>query len=177
MNARFTPWGYGNVRPQVFVAAWRHIVDLFNGERAKNVTWLWTVNQVGPDTADKVEPWWPGRRYVTWVGIDGYYKVASDTFSSVFGPTIRQVRQLTSKPILLSETAVAPGAAQFRHIENLFDGMTRARLLGAVWFDIRQHGSPVHQDWRIEDSQHAAQAAFQFSVSTNINLKLPPRGA
>jgi hypothetical protein len=66
-----------------------------------------------------IASWWPGARYATWVG-DGYYLRPSDTFASVFGTTIRQVRTVTSKPVLLSETAAGPRAGQFVKIGNLF---------------------------------------------------------
>ena len=45
-----------------------------------------------------IASWWPGAQYVTWVGIDGYYFRSSDTFSSVFGRTIKQVRKFTASP-------------------------------------------------------------------------------
>ena len=89
MNAPRYPWGYGHVRPAVFIAAWRHIVTVFHDEGADNVTWLWTVNQDAPGTGP-VRDWWPGANYVTWVGIDGYYFQPSDTFATVFGQTISQ---------------------------------------------------------------------------------------
>ena len=51
------------------------------------MTWLWIVNREerheGP-----ISDWWPGRAYVNWVGIDGYYLRPADTFANVFGPTI-----------------------------------------------------------------------------------------
>ena len=72
MNTSRYSWGYGHVRPQVFVAAWRHIVTLFHSEGADNVTWLWTINQEGPGSGN-ISDWWPGPSYVTWVGIDGYH--------------------------------------------------------------------------------------------------------
>ena len=110
MNTSRYSWGYGHVRPQVFVAAWRHIVTLFHSEGADNVTWLWTINQEGPGTGN-ISDWWPGSSYVTWVGIDGYYYRPSDTFATVFGNTITRVRIFSDKPILLSETAVGPPLA------------------------------------------------------------------
>ena len=106
MNGDWYSWGYGHVPPSTFVAAWRHIVTLFRGQGADNVTWLWTVNQDRPGTGP-VASWWPGAQYVTWVGIDGYYVRPSDTFATVFGRTIDQVRAFTSKPVLLSEAAWA----------------------------------------------------------------------
>ena len=87
MNAPWYPWGYGHVPPRTFVAAWRHIVTLFRGQGADNVTWLWTINADLSDTGP-ITSWWPGARYVSWVGIDGYYYRPSDNFAGVFGRTI-----------------------------------------------------------------------------------------
>ena len=97
MNGSWYSWGYGHVAPSTFVAAWRHIVTLFRSQGAENVTWLWTVNQDRPGTGP-VASWWPGAQYVTWVGIDGYYIRPSDTFATVFGRTIDQVRAFTHNP-------------------------------------------------------------------------------
>jgi mannan endo-1,4-beta-mannosidase len=163
MNAPWYSWGYGHVRPATFIAAWRHIVTLFRSQGADNVTWLWTVNQDRPGTGP-IASWWPGAQYVTWVGIDGYYFRPSDTFSSVFGHTIDQVRAFTNKPVLLSETAVGPAAGQFAKIGNLFAGMRQYKTLGLVWFDETQHGGIDHQNWRIEGDP-VAEAAFRLGVA------------
>jgi hypothetical protein len=163
MNANWYSWGYGHVPPRVFVAAWRHIVRLFRGQGADNVTWLWTINADLPSTGP-IGYWWPGASYVTWVGIDGYYYRRSDTFAGVFGKTIAQVRAITGKPVLLSETAVGPRAGQSAKIGDLFAGMRQYQTLGLVWFDIAQHQGIYHQDWRIENSPAAA-AAFRLHAS------------
>jgi mannan endo-1,4-beta-mannosidase len=163
MNGPWYSWGYGHVASATFVAAWQHIVTLFRGQGADNVTWLWTVNADLSDTGP-VASWWPGPAYVSWVGIDGYYFRQSDTFASVFGRTIDQVRAFTDKPVLLSETAVGPAAGQFVKIGDLFSGMRQYKTLGLVWFDKTQHEGIDHQDWRIEDNP-AAEAAFRLGVS------------
>ena len=167
MNAPWYSWGYGHTPPATFVAAWRHIVTLFRGQGADNVTWLWTINA---DVAGSgpIAQWWPGAQYVTWIGIDGFYYRQSDTFATVFGQTIDQVRTFTSKPVLLSETAVGPKAGQFAKIGNLFSGMRQYHTLGLVWFDVRQDDGVLHQDWRIEDSKAAA-AALGLGIS-GLNL-------
>jgi hypothetical protein len=164
MNDKRYLWGYGHVPAQTFVAAWRHIVTLFRAQGAENVTWLWTVQAETPQTGP-IADWWPGRSYVTWVGIDGYYKNQADSFDSLFSQTIKDVRGLTDRPILLSETAVGPAAGGFTKINNLFSGIRDNSMLGLVWFDIDQHGSPVHQDWRLENSSHPTVVAFQLGVS------------
>jgi hypothetical protein len=162
MNGYWYSWGYRRVPPATFVAAWRHIVTLFRGQGADNVTWLWTVNQDLPGTGP-IASWWPGNQYVTWVGIDGYYQRPSDTFATVFGKTIDQVRGFTDKPVLLSETAVGPNVGQFAKIVDLFQGMRRYKTLGFVWFDESHDQGMFRQDWRIEDSA-VAEAAFRLEV-------------
>ena len=156
MNANWWAYGYTHTPARTFVAAWRHVVTLFRALGADNATWLWTIAADGTGTRP-ILSWWPGANYVTWVGIDGFYSKPSDTFASVFGQTIEQVRTVTVKPILLSETAVAHNANQVANILNLFNGIAQYGLLGLVWFDNAQ--------WRIEDSP-LAERAFRLAVSS-----------
>ena len=158
MNGSWYSWGYGHTSPKTFVAAWRHIVTLFRVLGAGNVTWLWTVNvvnntQVG--TIPSPARWWPGRSYVNWVGIDGYYLDPNWEFASLFGPTILSVRGLTQDPILIAETGVTPAAGQPAKLADLAAGVHLYDLLGFVYFDAINY---KHQDFSI--SSPAAVAAF-----------------
>ena len=164
MNAYWYSWGYKHLPPSTFVAAWRHIVTLFRAQGASNVTWLWTL-QADESGTGPIASWWPGAQYVTWVGIDGYYYHPSETFFSIFGQTIAQVRMFTGLPILLSEVGVGPDAGQARKIPELFAGMQQYGTLGLVWFDIAQHQGIYHQDWHIEDNP-AAETALRHGAST-----------
>ena len=166
MNAPWYSWGYGHTSPTAFVAAWQHVVTVFRKQGADNVTWLWTLQADGPGTGP-VASWWPGAQYVSWIGIDGYYYRPSDTFASVFGKTIKQVRTFTSRPVLLSETAVGPAAGQFNEIQNLFRGMVAYKTLGLVWFDKAQHDGINHQDWRLEDNPFA-EGSFRVGVREDL---------
>jgi mannan endo-1,4-beta-mannosidase len=155
MNGTWYSWSYGHSSPAAFVAAWRHIVTVFRVVGAENVTWLWTVNIIDAQAGIPAPgPWWPGSSYVTWVGIDGYYTEPSNTFAPLFGPTIIAVRTLTSDPILISETGVAPAAGQPAKIANLFAGIRSYGLLGFVWFDVAGM-----DDWRL--TSPTAIAAFR----------------
>jgi hypothetical protein len=162
MNGPWYPWGAGNTPASVFVAAWRHIVDVFRSDGADNVTWLWAVNVVAGSGGSVSDPaaWWPGGGYVTWVGVDGYYYQPSDTFTSLFSPTITLIRRLTRDPLLIAETGISP-SAQAAKLPGLFAGAKAAGVLGLVWFDDDKpsaHG-PDH-DWQI-DNDPAALAAFR----------------
>ncbi len=157
MNAYWYSWGYKQLPPATFVAAWRHIVTVFRNQGADNVTWLWTV-QADEAGTGPIASWWPGAQYVSWVGIDGYYYRPYETFSSIFGQTIAQARMFTSKPVLLSETAVGPKAGITVKIPNLFAGMREYGTLGLVWFDVAQNQGIYHQNWHIEDNPAGAEA-------------------
>jgi mannan endo-1,4-beta-mannosidase len=172
MNAWWYSWGYRHVPAATFVAAWQHIWTLFRQEGADNVTWLWTLEADESGTGP-VASWWPGAKYVNWVGIDGYYRHPSDTFASVFGNTINQVRAFTGRPVLLSETAVGPGAGQFVKIPDLFHGMAVYNTLGLVWFDKDQQGvTGGGQDWRIE-GDFQAEVQFKLGISEDLAPESP----
>lgn len=160
MNGTWYSWGYRHTSPATFVAAWRHIVDLFRLRGVRNVSWLWTINIIHPHHNSALPGrWWPGSSYVTWVGIDGYYYSPSYTFASLFGPTITAVRALTHHPILISETAVASSGAEPAKIADLFAGIRLYALLGFVWFN-----SDHIEDWRLSGPR--AIAAFRLGAKT-----------
>ncbi len=160
MNAPWWAWGYEHVPPATFVAAWRHIVKLFRALGADNVTWLWTIS-AGSSHTGPLASWWPGPNYVTWIGVDGYFGAPSDTFASVFGSTIAQLRAFTDRPVLLAQTAVARGTDQYADIRKLFEGMAQYGTLGLVWSDIQ---TPIGDDWRLEGDPQA-EAAFRAGAS------------
>ena len=164
MNGGWYQWGNGHTAPSAWIAAWRHVVTLFRSQGARNVLWLWTVNDVNVASAP-VSDWWPGAAWVSMAGIDGYFTQPSDTFTSVFGATIAQVRKLTADPVLISETANGPdsGAERAAQIHGLFAGVKADGLFGLVWFDQEQDDGPYHQDWKLSDSRPAL-AAFKAAA-------------
>jgi hypothetical protein len=164
MNGDWYSWGYKRTSPATFIAAWRHVVSLFRALGAQNVTWLWTVNVMDDTRNGKIPSparWWPGRQYVTWVGIDGYYLKPSWQFAPLFGPTIGAVRALTDAPILIAETGAVPAAGQPAKISDLFAGIRSFGLLGFVWFNSTNN---VGQAFGL--SSPAAIAAFRTGART-----------
>jgi mannan endo-1,4-beta-mannosidase len=158
MNGWWFSWGYQHASPAAFVAAWRHVVTVFRQQDASNVTWLWTVNIINARGGiNNPAPWWPGRSYVNWVGIDGYYYSNSWTFAPLFGPTIKAVHALTGDPILISETGAGRGTGQAADIANLFAGTRAYGLLGFVWFN-----ADKDRNWRV--SGPTALATFRRGV-------------
>jgi mannan endo-1,4-beta-mannosidase len=159
-NGNWYPWGNGHLPPSMWIAAWRHVVNVFRQQGADDVTWLWTVNIIATQQhVPSPAAWWPGSSYVTWVGIDGYYYKPSWTFASLFGPTIKAVRALTIDPILISETGATNAASQPAQITNLFHGVHAYGFLGFVWFDAARK-----RDWRLDSP--TAVTTFRHSAAT-----------
>lgn len=179
MNGDWSSWGFQHTSPTVFVAAWRHIVDVFRVAGAKNITWMWTVNIVDNSQSTPIpnpSPWWPGRSYVNWVGIDGYFYQSSQSFAQVFGPTITDIRTLTADPILIAETGAEQSAGQAAIINGLFSGARAYGVLGFVYFDEDAQG----RNWRIDNEgsfaalRRDAKAFMAPSTTTPVNASSAP---
>ncbi len=164
MNGNWYPWGPKKTHAADFVAAWRHVHDIFVAADATNVIWVWTPNVVNPLPKIKLAPLWPGDDYVDWVGIDGYYTPrGQQNFTALFHPTLVQVRAFTDKPVLIVETAVEAGAGRASQINNLFAGVRAADdFVGFVWFDKNGSGK-----WKI-DNDAAAVAAYRAKAADDI---------
>jgi mannan endo-1,4-beta-mannosidase len=166
MNGNWYPWGYGHQPASAYVAAWRHVVRLFREEGASNVTWMWTVNAINA-SSPPLRQWWPGRAWVNWVGIDGYYYYSTDTFASVFGLAVAQIRAFTNTPVMIAETAVGTTSDRETQIKGLLAGVLADHMLGFVWFDEAQNDGIYHQDWRLQDDP-AALAEFKAAARTYV---------
>jgi beta-mannanase len=172
MNGFWYPWGNRHVSPREFIAAWRHIYRLFATAGALKVTtWCWDVNVWLPGFAGKpgygitsARPWWPGARYVNWIGLDSYFETPSDTFHSLFQYSLGALHRIAHKPVLIAETAAGYGPSQVGQIRTLFSGLKRRTdLIGAVWFD--KNGREI---WQLE-GHPAAIRAFQAGVRSLHN--------
>lgn len=157
-DGNWYPWGYNHLSPADWVAAWRHVVDVFRAASARNVIWLWTMN-VASTSPYPLRDWWPGSDYVTWAGLDGYYATPDDTFDSLYSNSIAQIRGFTGDPIIIAEAAVGPGTDQMAaDVTDLLQGVRADNLLGLVYFD-----GGGRQDWRLEDHPTAL-AAFRAAI-------------
>ena len=157
MDGRWYRWGYGHVRARLFVRAWRHVHDVMDSVADGDISWVWQVSWESGAGVGPLAPFWPGNKYVSIIGLDGYFYYPDSTFDNVFAPTIRDVRKFTNRPILITETAIGPTAGQARKIPGLFAGLRAYHLLGFIWFDHDQSGSGslYKQDWQIEGHRAA----------------------
>src|SRR5262249_53407451 len=147
-----------------FAPAWRHIVTTFRGEGATNVRWVWCpFAHVGTRRTDEESRrYYPGDRYVDWIGMDGYNRGSARswsrwrTFGQIFGPLYRDYAG--RKPLMICEVASTElggdKSAWIRDMSAKLGGeFSRVRAL--VWFDANKE-----TDWRI-DSSVASLHAFR----------------
>ncbi len=98
------PWGPQHNEAEEFVAAWRHVVDLFRAEGATNVIWVWSPHVAYAG----YEAYWPGADYVDWVatGALNYGTVAywSEwwSFEEIFGQHHEFLAGF-DKPVMVAE--------------------------------------------------------------------------
>lgn len=160
MNGTWYSWGSGHETPAAFVAAWRHVVTVFRRAGAANVTWLWAVTAVSGSSLSGpwIGQWWPGAQWAGLVGVDGYYYRASDTFTSVFGPTLSEIQTFTNAPTIISEAGIGPNSSRDSQISGLFAGAGASHIGALIWFDVDQHDGVYHQDWQLEGDPSAVSA-------------------
>ena len=162
MNGDWYPWGTKQTTAASFVAAWRHIHDLFAKAGVHNVIWIWNPNIINPMPNVQLEPYWPGSAYVDWVGITGYFATTGPhTFDGLYGPTMAEIRQFTTRPFIIAETAVETGPSDAVSVQNLVSRVEqRTDVLGLVWFNYDKNGI----DWTV-DRRPAVRAAIAGSVA------------
>ena len=169
MNGHWYPWGTQQNKSKDFVAAWTHIHGVFKTVGATNVIWTWTPNVVNYLPGAPLRAYWPGAAYVDWVGIDGYFTRNGDqTFESLFGPTLKEVKKFTNKPVLIVETGSEAGSMRARVVSDLFSAVSRQKnIIGFVYFNTRgssnwiiDHDRPALAVFRT----HKDRADFAFTV-------------
>jgi hypothetical protein len=165
MNGNWFPWsGVKNrTRTAGFVAAWRHIHDIFAAEGATNAAWVWSPNYFSdpPQAWNDMSRYYPGDGYVDWVGTSGY-SYGRQLPDFLFGPTYRKYSG--RKPIIITEVGISEGGGRTRPdwIHALQSWIVAHPAIGGlVWFDTDTYKGT---NWRL-DTTAAGIAAFRQLVN------------
>jgi hypothetical protein len=182
MNGSWFGWGIGNGgmgnTAAQYVAAWRHVHDLFVANGATNVTWVWCPNVAvaGTTSFRNIGAAYPGDAYVDWTCLDGYNGDDPWTsFSDLFGPAYRLIadRVAPTKPMIIGETgSTGSGGDKAQWISNMFRALPMyfPRIRGLLWFDKNERGVgglSGHSDWTLERSRSSARA-FAKGIHSRI---------
>ncbi len=93
----------GKYNPKYFVKAWKHIVDLIKKNKVNNIATVWCSCPY--KGTEKVEPFYPGDKYVDWFGID----VFSARYFKGYPPVENFLRlaKKHKKPVMVGESSPA----------------------------------------------------------------------
>ncbi len=171
-NGFWYPWGTTGTTAAQFVAAWRLIHRLFAAADAKNVIWVWNPNVISGEPQLDLSAYYPGDAYVNWVGVTGYFSTTGpDTFDTLYGATMQEIRGFTDKPFLISETSVETGPDEVAAAQSLVSGVAQqSDVLGFIWFNYLKAGV----DWRLQTRpQVQAAIAGALPALRLVNVKRP----
>jgi mannan endo-1,4-beta-mannosidase len=176
MNGNWYPWDgtvNGNT-PAQYVAAWRRMHDIFEQEGATNVTWVWSINHESvPATPENAYgAYYPGDKYVDWVGISGFNWGTStpdnswQTFDHWYQPPLTYLKTL-NKPVVIAEFAsVENGGDKAAWITDAYARIQQQypEVKAVIWYEANEHASSSSQDWPV-DSSAASLAAFRQAIA------------
>jgi hypothetical protein len=160
MNGGWYPWGRGHGNgPRLFKRAWRHVVRVFRELGATNVRWVWSP-YVTYGGRFRFARYFPGNRWVDWVGLDGFNWARNgrwQSFKSIFGESYRILKRMTFHPIMIAETGSnQEGGNKAVWVSKVLNReLPRfSRIRALVWFDEVFHGV----DARVDSSPSALSA-------------------
>jgi hypothetical protein len=175
MNGSWYPYSAGSNGNTAasFVAAWRHMHDLFVAAGATNVTWVWCPNVDVDGSTAPFGQFYPGDDYVDWTGLNGYNWGAPGwtSFARLFGSSYDALRRVApAKPIMIGETASAEsGGSKASWITNALEVQLPQRfpqIKALLWFDWRIYEKDAWWPWEVESSP-ASQDAFASAIGSS----------
>jgi hypothetical protein len=188
MNGNWFPWaeGVNGNQPGQYVAAWRHVHDIFTSVGASNVSWVWCPNVEWNHTLNNIASTYPGDEYVDWTGLDGYNWGTNpanpgtwETFRQLYRTTYRYISETVapSKPMLIGEVAsTEDGGSKATWIREMLGQIPTEypKIRALIWFDRFDSG----MDWPIETSSSAENAfaegiqnpAYEGNVFSSLSL-------
>lgn len=163
MNGNWYPWGAANGNtPETYVAFWRHVHDIFEQNKVKNVKWVWCVNN---DPASTIKSYYPGDNYVDVVAVDGYNFGNTKTWSSwtefkyIFDKAYTEITSLTTKDFWITETSSQEsGGSKASWVTNAYSyaKTNYPKITNIMWFNIG--------DWVVNSSTTSLNAYKQSIV-------------
>jgi Glycosyl hydrolase family 26 len=178
MNGNWFPWSEkanGNA-PGQYIAAWRHVHDIFTAVGATNASWVWCpYSDGGKRKGQPLKQVYPGTAYVDWTCLDGYNWGSNPvnpqkwrSFSEIFDLSYKALttKIAPDKPLMLGEFATTPyGGHKALWIKKMFQDLPRIypRIRALIYFNSFDR----EVDWPLETSPNAARA-FALGIHKGI---------
>jgi Glycosyl hydrolase family 26 len=153
MNGDWYKWGgaKNGDDPAAFVRCWKHLHGIFADQKADNVSWVWSVNWNDSPNAswNANQHYYPGDKYVDWVGVSGYNlhrELPAKLFTGIYG------EYAAKKPLIITEVGAVDrgGSTKADWITMFHQWVDQNPAVGAVtWFDTDTHPGYAER-WRID---------------------------
>lgn len=165
--------------PEDYVEMWRHLHKLFDDTDMDetDIQWVWSPNadEIG---GVRTERYYPGDKFVDWIGIDGFNWGGSQTYKNgsqsnwrspkeLFDPMLNRMRELTDKPIALTEFAsssvVDSGGdhnpeKKAQWIKDAYSYVAENNIKMTCWFNHDKTGTD-ESDWAVFGSKYGTSKA------------------
>jgi hypothetical protein len=195
MNGFWFPWseGINGNTPGEFVAAWRHVHDIFDAVGAHNVTWVWCPNVDLYNSLTPLGRLYPGDRYVDWTALDGFNwgkrrgSPGWQSFNQVFHRTYRRIvrKVAPGKPLMLAEVASSDkGGSKPAWIKDMYKKLRNKyrKIRAVIWYDVDDRGTnwPIERNKKERNAFRAAVRPGAFKPNlyggiTSSPIQPPPR--
>jgi hypothetical protein len=173
-NGDWYPWGVNtpgmSTSASDYVAMYRHVWKIFHHEGVDNVLWVWSPNIQSHKHKNlpKLSKSYPGKKYVDWVGIDGYeYNDPNERFHELFQPTIDQIKTFAGdKPWIIAECGVGTGSTKPKQLKNMVKAVARRKKFnGLNYFDTDKPGNA--SDWLLNETPSSLKA-FSKAIANPV---------
>jgi len=156
--------------PDLFIALWRYVHEIFSQAGADNVIWVWNPNDVSfPDFKwNHAFLYYPGDEYVDVVGLTGYntgtYYQGEKwrEFAHIYDPLYRLYSSVFENPFMITEFGSnSVGGDKAGWIDNMFAAMEKyPRIKVAVWWSGTDWDAQMNpaRIYRIDENQQVLEA-------------------
>ena len=172
MNGGWFPWGTTSSNQNTaadYVAAWRHVHDIFIAVGATNATWVWCPN-IERNSSTPYAKLYPGDAYVDWTCLDGYNQgSSSQSFSSLYTKSYNDMLTVApSKPIMIGEIGSLEYGSGVKAdwISKMLTELPTdfPQIKALVWFNWRIFENNIWKSWEVESSS-SSQSAFSNGIA------------
>jgi hypothetical protein len=154
-NLRATMWSGAD-----YVAAWKHVRDIFRQEGATNVSWVWCPTAEGFIRGDAAD-FYPGDDQVDWTCVDVYAGAEFAPIGQLMGPFLQWAAQ-HPKPIIIGEFGVARAWGSMRRAAWLIDAKrtfkANTQIKAIAYFESDPAGNTPNQQFQLSGDKPAFSA-------------------
>jgi mannan endo-1,4-beta-mannosidase len=158
---------YTSKDPNLFIALWRYVYDIFQQEEVDNVIWVWNPNDISfPDFKwNHAFLYYPGDEYVDVVGLTGYntgtYYAGEQwrEFAYIYDSMYRLYGSVFKHPFMITEFGCnSVGGDKAAWIDNMFAAIKQyPRIKAAIWWS--------GTDW---DSQNRPARIYRIDENNQV---------